>query len=222
MKGTLNYNGETREIDIPTKWLDVKFRHFAPLVEAGVLTPNTEIDWLKVFSVFTGLTTEELESVTWANLDALLIGLTFLHSPLPTDIPKTVLGYTIPEDIGFETVGQYKYLREDVQNSADMTPIEQLSRYPLYVAVYACAQKHGEFSWQKCEAMADEFLDAPAPEVLATANFTLLKLIGLSKHIEPGSPQQPTRLKRMKRAMLAWVLYSVSTAQLWLWKRKPA
>lgn len=214
MKGTLNYKGELREVDIPTRWEELKFRHFLKIQEC-------DGDWLKIFSVFTGLTAEELIAATWVNLDDMLVCLSFLYGDMPMALPKTILGYTIPQDIGFETVGQYKYIKEDVQESAGLPVIEQLQRYTLYVATYACAQKHGEFSWEKTEQMAEEFLDAPAPEVLATANFTLLKLTGLSQPIARDSPKPATPQKKQRRDILALWLYLVSTVQLWRWKKKP-
>jgi hypothetical protein len=214
MKGYLTYKGKTRTIEIPTRWEEITFRVFIALQKC-------KGDWLKIFSVFTGISPEELISVRWKNLDDLLVATSFLNGDMPNTVPKTILGYAIPEDIGFETVGQYKYIKEDVEKSATMPPLEQLERYALYVAAYACTEKHGEFSWANTEAMADEFLDAPAPEVLATANFILLKLIGLSRPIGNGFQLRNTVRRRLRQVIRAWRLYLVSTVQLWQWRRKP-
>lgn len=222
MKATLTYKGVSQIVDIPTRWLELKFRHFVELHRAGVFKPNAEIDWLKVFSIFTGLTEHELEAATWVDLDDLLVALTFLITDIPTGLPKTVLGYTIPQDIGFETVGQYKYLKEDVKASGELSDSDQIARYALYLATYACSQKHGEFSWVKCEEMAEEFLDAPAPEVLAVAHFTLLKLIGLTQHIEIDYLKRHTRKMRWRQAFRSLWRSLASMERLWSWKRKPA
>lgn len=220
MKGTLKFKGETRTVDIPTRWEEVSFRYFVLLHKAGVFKENAKIDWLKVFSIFTELTEEELVSATWVELDNLLVALTFLYSEMPNTLPQTILGYKIPEDIGFETVGQYKYIKDDVEATATLDPVQQLERYTVYVAAYACAQKHGEFSWAKCEEMADEFLEAPAVEVLATANFILLKLIGLSQPIGNGFRKRNTLRRRLKQVTRAWRFYLASEVRLWLWRRK--
>lgn len=206
-----------KTVSIPTRWEEVTFRQLLAINEAND-------DWLKIFGVFLDEPAESIGNARVENggLDELLICLSFLTSTeIPKVLPTTILGYALPKDLGFETIGQYQYIRDDVAQTASMTPIEQMRRYALYCAVYAQpSENNGEFDYEKAEALAEKFLDAPAMEVLAVGSFTVLKLIGLSKPISDVSRRRITLLKKWKLDFRAWLVYTVSTARLWLWKRR--
>lgn len=206
-----------KTVSIPTRWEEVTFRQLLAINEAND-------DWLKIFGVFLDEPADAIGNARVENggLDELLICLSFLTSTeIPKGIPTKILGYDLPKDLGFETIGQYQYIREDVAQTASMTPIEQMRRYALYCAVYAQPQtNNGEFDYEKAEELAVKFLDAPAMEVLAVGSFTVVKLIGLSKPISEDSRKPLTLRRRLMQAFRAWLMYTVSTVRLWLWKRR--
>lgn len=208
-----------KTVSIPTRWEEVTFRQLMAINEAND-------DWLKIFGVFLDEPAELIGNARVDNggLDELLICLSFLTSTeIPKVLPTSIMGYDLPKDLGFETIGQYQYIREDVAASASMTPIEQMRRYALYCAVYAQPQDNlGEFDFEKAEALAEKFMNAPAMEVLAVGSFTVVKLIGLSRPINDVSRRPITRMKRLRLAIQSWLVYTVSTARLWLWKKRLA
>lgn len=207
---------KVKEVSIPTRWEEVTFRQLLAINEAND-------DWLKIFGIFLEEPAEDIGNARVENgaLDELLVCLSFLTSTeIPKVMPTKILGYDLPKDLGFETIGQYQYIREDVADSANMTPIEQMRRHALYCAVYAQPQtNNGEFDFEKAEAMAEKFMDAPAMEVLAVGSFTVVKLIGLSKPINDVSRRPLTLMRRLRLAFQSWLVFTVSTVRLWLWRR---
>lgn len=210
---------KVKEVLIPTRWEEVTFRQLLAINEAND-------DWLKIFGLFLDEPAEAIGNARVENgaLDELLVCLSFLTSTeIPKAMPTKILGYDLPKDLGFETIGQYQYIREDVADSANMTPIEQMRRYALYCAVYAQPQTNdGQFDFEKAEAMAEKFMDAPAMEVLAVGSFTVVKLIGLSKPISDVSRRPLTLMRRLRLAFQSWLIFTVSTVRLWLWRRRLA
>lgn len=185
MKITIVIDGHSQERIIPTSWAEVSFRLFLNLVPA-------KDDFLQVFSILTGIPPEVLRKAKIINMDSVLSLLGFLRQYTNPPVPSSILGYAIPNDLGLETLGQYVDLKDEFEKAIKELPADRhLEKYPLYCAVYACKAKHGEYDWQKAQAMADEFMDAPALEVLAVGNFTVKKLsawmLGLSEDYQQAS-----------------------------------
>ena len=104
-----------------------------------------------------------------------------------------------------DTVEQYEDLKQSLRESKDFEPKQQLEQYALYCAIYACRQEFGDYDIKKAESMVKYFYNAPAMEVLAVGNFTLLKLIGLKRRTSGFSPKPSTRLKRWRLALTGWL-----------------
>lgn len=206
----ISLNGVKLTKLIPTRWAHVTFRTWLKLRDCGS-------NHVKIFATIVGIQEETLRKAKITNLDSILALLSFLMSPPDNSVPVKILGYDVPKDLGFESIGQYEDLHEDlrVQRTSD----EQLLRFPLYCAIYACPSKHGQYDWQQAEAMADEFMDAPAGEVLAIGNFTLLKLIGLIKGTDPTSLNQAIHRKRLKPGSLVWLKLSAFMVRCFSLKR---
>lgn len=215
MRIEITINGKTEYREIPTKWEQVTFKTFLALTESG---DNS----VKILSALTGIDPEVIRKARIKNLDEILLILSFLKSDPPVIIPKSVLGYEVPKDLGFETIGQYEDLREYLKNTKELSKKELLEKYTLLCAVYACKGKHGEYDWKKSEEMANEFLEAPAPEVLSIGNFTYLKLIGLSKPVAPNSRNRNTLMKKFKLVLTAYRLRLAFMVHSFTWKKKPA
>lgn len=208
-----------KTVSIPTRWEEVTFIQLLAINDANN-------DWIKIFAIFLEEPAETIGNARVENgtLDELLVCLSFLTSTeIPRDLPNKILGYDLPKDLGFETIGQYQYIRDDVAETAHLPADEQMRRYALYCAVYAQPQTNdGEFDYEKAEALAEDFMNAPAMEVLAVGSFTVLKLIGLNRPIKDVSRSRTTLMKKLLLAIHAWLRYTGSTAQLWLWRRRQA
>lgn len=235
MRIEITINGKTEYREIPTKWEQVTFKTFLALTESG---DNS----VKIVSALTGIDPEVIRKARIKNLDEILLILSFLKSDPPVIIPKSVLGYEVPKDLGFETIGQYEDLREYLKNTKELSKKELLEKYTLLCAVYACKHMNlmrceelfiklnkpekpivvGQYDWRKAEEMANEFLEAPAPEVLSIGNFTYLKLIGLSKPVAPNSRSRNTLMKKFKLVLTAYRLRLAFMVRSFTWKKKPA
>jgi hypothetical protein len=209
MKVELELNGVKTNRDIPLSWNEVTFKQFLELEPMGK-------DLVKLLAFFMGIEEDVLRRAKITGLDTVLKSLAFLQEKMELSIPKQILGHVIPKDLGFETIGQYADIRDSLK--AEMTPIQRLEKYPLYCAIYACRP----YDWQKAEAMAPEFFNAPAPEVLAIGHFTLLKLIGSSLPTKPSSPSLRIRIKKFKQDLRIWVRNTAIMARLYIWKKKQA
>ena len=233
---TITLNGVTVTKKIPTSWAEVKFK------DLEQITKNPQ-DTTAILSILTEIDVETLKRAKIANVDDIILALAFFQKDAPLVVPDKILGYPIPKDLGFETTMQYEDLKLHLKELKDkkVTDQEMLSYYPLYCAIYACTQKNqawlddfnkrhefvgdkaitlGTYHWLIAQEMAAEFNEAPATEVLAIGNFTLLKLIGLNLGIKNGVPIRLTRKMKLMLVLKSWVKSLVLPVQLHIWKRR--
>lgn len=227
------FNGGTVEGTIPVKWDEVTFEQFLKVA-------TCDDDYAQVLSVFLNIKPEILKTAKIKNLDSVITCLSFLKKECPTKIPDRILFYRIPKDLGFESIGQMEDINQEVKQAASLSKIDQLAKFPLYCAVYACKHmsaerckqladelgdpsiKFREYHWKKAEAMQVEFFKCPAPEVLGIGNFTLLKLIDFKIGINPSYRLPLTRQKKFRLVLKRWWLRS-GLPELWsTWKEKLA
>lgn len=215
VKITIVLNGVKVHREIPTSWDQVTYGQFLQLSEC-LDSP------VKILTVFTGIQEDILSKAMITGLDSIIAVLGFLRTEAPQILPRTILGYQLPADVGLETLDQYTDLKDDLDKSGDLKGIEALQKYTLYCAIYACRPKHGRYDWDLAEAMAPEFLNAPAPEVLAIGNFTLAKLIGLNLNIDPASRKKITRWKKFRLVLKVWLKSIRITERLNPWRKTTA
>lgn len=210
MKVTITLNGVKEQIEIPTGWTGetpVTFDQLQRVTKAGD-------DFAEILSVFTKTPADTLRKALIINLDLVIAAFGFLKTPIVPIIPDKILGYDLPKDLGFETIGQFADAKTALEEN------KGLEAYPLLCAIYACKAKHGEYDWKKAEAMKEEFLHAPAVEVLAIGNFTLLKLTALMKSTGRPSRTGSTPMKRFKLALRGWLARTGFTVRYYIWKKK--
>lgn len=219
MQITITLNGVAVKKEIPQSWEQVKFREFLQISDAP---KEKTARSSHILSALTGIDVETIKKAKITNLDDVLLALSFFDYDADLKVPNTCLGYKIPKDLGFETVAQYEDLKLHIKESEERkdTPIQTMANYPLYCALYTCAEKYGEYDWKKAEEMAPAFMDAPAMEVLAIGYFTFVKLIGLKNGIKSNAHKPVTRLKKLRLVLKAWVMSLVLPVRLHIWKRR--
>lgn len=189
---TIIHNNQKQENQIPISWDQVTFGHFLKLGECGS-------DKIKVLALFTGIDYETLKKSKVIGLDSVLAALSFLEKVPEPRVPKTILGYPVPENLEFHQVQQYLDLKNYLEESRTKTPEEQLAQYTLYCAVYAVPHwKQGEYDFTYAEKLAPLFLTAPCTEVMGIGNFTLAKLIGLKHDIKINYHPQGSVMQRFR------------------------
>jgi hypothetical protein len=209
MKVTITLNGVKETIEIPTSWGQVKFGEFMKVTKAGG-------DFVEVLAVFTKTDAETLRKALIVNLDLVIAAFGFMKSPIQPVFNHKILGYDVPKDLGFETVGQFADAKKAIEGTKDC------ESYPLICAIYACKSKHGVYDWEKAEAMKDEFMNAPAVEVLAIGNFTLMKLAALIQSTGIPSQKANTRLKKYRLVLKGWLMRMAFMVRFYIWKKKQA
>lgn len=198
---------------IPSNWDDVKFRHF--LAFYGIK------DFADQLAIFTGLKAETLRNGKIANLEALIDRMAFLNKPMPSIMPKSILGYLVPKDLNFESICRYedaKEVDEKIRNAKDDK--ERVGLYADFVAIYAMPN-YEDAKPEEREAFAKKVMDAPCSEVMAIGNFTQLKLIEL-KAKELGIYQRETiAMRRFKLVFQSWRARLVFWVRSFSWRKKP-
>lgn len=211
---TIIHNNQKQEKQIPVSWDGVTFDQFLKLGECGS-------DKIKVLSLFTGIDYETLKKSKVVGLDSVLAALSFLEKAPEPRIPKTILGYPVPDNLEFEQVQQYLDIKNYLEESKAKTPQQQLEQYTLYCAVYAVPHwKQGQYSWEHTEKLAPLFLNAPCTEVMGIGNFTLAKLIGLKHDIKINYHPQGSVMQRFRLAIKGYRLRMEAFFQSLISKRK--
>lgn len=215
MRIEITLNGVTIPKEIPTSWDKVNFKTFVELSEAGN-------DTVKVLSLFTGVDEHTLRKAKITNLESVVAAIGFIFTQPQQVVPESILGYAIPKDLGFESIGQYEDLKEDTKKLVNQKPTGRqiLEKYPFYCAIYAQPKLHGEYDWKKAEQLAPEFFNAPCSEVLAVGNFTYAKLIALIYHIDPKAQKALTLTRKLKLVLRSWLTRTAFTVRYFIWKRK--
>lgn len=205
MKITLELNGVKLEKDIPTMWKEVSFKQFLSLLKC-------EDDIVKIVSLFTEIDEETLKKAKIYNLEIIINLLSFLKTEMDLTVPETCLGYKIPKNLEFESIGQYQDLKLEASTMKD----NDVEKYALFCAIYCT----NPYDFKEAEKKKDEFLNAPCGEVVAIGNFTLLKLVELSNGIRVKSPLRSTPKKKFWRALIAFQKSLAFTLRYYIWKKK--
>lgn len=210
MKITISSN------QIPSNWDDVKFAHF--LAFYGVK------DFADQLSIFTGLKPETLRNGKIANLEGLIERMGFLNKPMPSIMPKSILGYLVPKDLNFESICRYEDAKDIVnkiqpQDGKQPTK-EQIAMYADLVAIYAMPN-YEDAKPEERESFAKKVMDAPCAEVMAIGNFTQLKLIELKAKELGIYRKEAILMRRFKLVLTAWRASLVFWARSFSWRKKP-
>ena len=204
MKITIELNGVKQEREIPLSWDQVNFEQFLKLIKAGD-------DIAEILSIFTEVDADLLRKANIQNLEVIINLLSFLKTDFEPVVPDKCLGYEIPKNLEFESIGQFQDLKLEAM---DMK--EDITKYALFCSIYATKP----YDFKEAEKRKDEFLKAPAPEVVGIGNFTLMKLVELINGIKPKLPLQSTPRKKFLRVLTVWRRSLVFTLRYYIWKRK--
>lgn len=203
MKVTIELNGVQLEKEIPIKWSEVTFKQFLKIYKMKELS--------EMLALFLDIEEDVLKKARIHNLEVILTLLSFVKKDMKLNIPETCMGYKIPENLEFETIGQFEDLKLEAQ-----TIVDSFEKYALFCGIYAS----NPYDYKKAEELKEVFMNAPCEEVMAIGNFTLLKLVELMNGTPRKSPPRLTPMKRFKLALTAWLRNLVFTVRFYIWKRK--
>lgn len=208
MKTDITLNGVKVTKNIPICWDEVPFRQ---LLELAGLEKDEDI-----ISVFTGIDTETLLKAKIHNLSMLKAAIQFTRSQeIDYIVPKSILGFPIKDNIEIEEIARYADLEAIIKGFGDDGK-ENMKQFPLMVATYVVEP----YNFKDAENLAPRFLDAPAMEVLAVANFIRVNMTVLSV-IMPKILQLEASQRNSKRRGLKSFLRRLAFSLFWyLWKRR--
>lgn len=206
MKITLELNGVKLEKEIPSRWKEVSFKQFLKLVDAGS-------DIAKIISIFTDIDEESLRKAKIYNLEIIIDLLSFLKVEMDNTLPEKCLGYTIPKNLEFESIGQFQDLKLEAMSMKDKKDFE---KYALFCAIYST----NPYDFKEAEKKKEEFMSAPCEEVMAIGNFTLAKLVELTNGIKVRSQSRNTPTKRFWRVLTVWRKSLAFTLRYYIWRKR--
>lgn len=210
MKIRIDTNGKKNEVDLPVSWDEVTFQQFLDLSSSGN-------DYANVISILTKIDLQTLKQAKISNLDSVISLIGFLKTAADPVIPKTILGYPVPKDLGLETIAQFEDMKTEMASVESNTIQAHLMKYPTYCAIYAC----NPYDWQKAEEMSKEFFNAPCREVIGIGNFTLAKLVALTTSTGQDF-QKPSILKKKSgQVLIFWLRHLGFMLHSYISKRKP-
>lgn len=207
MKIQIELNGVKVEKDFPTSWNDVTFKQFLKLLECGD-------DTTKIVSLFTDIDEDTLRLTKIYNLELIISLLSFLKTDVTMSIPEQCMGYKIPKNLEFETIGQFEDLKAEAVQIAGTNKFE---KYALFCGIYAS----NPYDYRDAERLSEVFLNAPCGEVLGIGNFTLRKLAGLISGSKAKFPKVNIHKKNFLQVLTAYLKSLVFIVPFYIWKRKP-
>jgi len=205
---TKNETKEHLKIELPSSWDQIKFKDYVSLLGCT--------DTIKIVALFTGLDEELIRKAQINNLSGVTICLNFLNKPPEYTLPSHILGYPIAKNLDTKSIAQYSDLQDILKEFKSEDSAFNYSLFPLIVATYAVVS---DYDYAKAELIKDAFLEAPCTEVLAVANFTLVKFNALRNGIDPTFPQADTIQTRWRQALRDWLQTLDSSIRFYLWKR---
>ncbi len=204
---TIKKNKEVFKREIPTSWEQVPFNKFLKLAECGN-------DYVKILSLFTGIPEDTIRTATVEHensLFAIIQTLSFLKVEMTIEFPSVCMGYAMPKDIDFQSIGQF----EDIKTLIEETkPEELINKYPLIVATYAKRFVNGEqipYDFKAAELLAGHFEDAPCTEVMGIGNFTVARYIALKGNMKVGSLNRVSVMKKYRLGLRGLAQSTVSS-----------
>jgi len=201
------------KVKLPKSWKEVTFGQFIALAKC-----KSETEQL---AVFLDIPYEELKDKHIVGLPKFISELNQLNSlPMSTDVPKKILGYRVAKNIEYETVGRFEDMKSIAASIKSDTP-DDLIKYTELIAVYAMP-RWSDHNPEEQKQFAQQFLNAPCEEVMATGNFILMRLIALIKTPQRSYLVPATLWNKLKRAILNWRARMASSIRLFIWKRRQA
>lgn len=209
MKFNIKINEEAVSREIPNAWHMVTFRQSIALFRAGE-------DIEKIISVFTGIDPEVIKTAKIKNFNVLMSCLSFLKKPMNMVMPSTCLGIKVPDNIEEEAVSRYADIQAVASKFTEEDRIGNIEQYPIIAATYLTPSP---YNYKEAEKLAERLWDAPCVEVMAIANFTLVRLIESRSGTLNSSHLAGTLRNRLRQATINWLNRLAFTIRYGTWKR---
>lgn len=216
MKITIHYKGKPLEKDLPIRWEEIPFKKFVAIHNIKGK------DLVKLLSILLDLPYKDLRKAQIKNIDQVSILLNFLRRADMLPPPSKILGYPLPEDLEFQSIGRYEdacMILEGFPTDANKIKGEHLEKYAELCTIYAMPD-YEDSSEKEKEQFTKRFMDAPCMEVMAVANFTFRKLIRSRRGVPKLFLSLITLPRRLRLAWLGLRTNISFTVRYWLWSAR--
>lgn len=196
---TAKVNG--KKVKIETSYDELSFDKYLKLLSA-------KDDPAELISVLIDIPADTIRKAAMPGLENVIRAIQFMKTPAAIDEHPTKLGeWTLPEDITFETVGQYETMIRKTNEAVKMDDlIEQTKMLANYAAIYCQPLNGEEYDDEKAEWLVPKIMQMPCLEVMSAGNFFHAKCLsmqsGLSmSYLRKNIPMRKSRpgLKRLAR-----------------------
>lgn len=170
---------------MPTCWEDLTFKQYNILLQAK---PETE--WTELIASWLEIDYETFQNATLIGFEPVIAAMGFIKEPPVWNLenPKRVREFILPENITLETVIQYEHMKKLALANKEFK--DKVADYPMIVAIYCQKARDTVYNYEKAKALADEFQNANAREIIEAGNFFLVKLLSLSNGLGASSPSK--------------------------------
>lgn len=202
------------EKTIPTCWDDLNFKQYAAIIKA-----ESSTDYEHIFALMVDIDIEMLRNAKLIGFEKAIAALSFMkqppewkdHEPFLTtpDGGERFKTYHLPEDITLETIAQYEDMKVLFKKAQDKAMPEYIDDYTKYCAIYCQPIRDGQYDYGKAMAMASDFYQYRAREVVQVGNFFMVKLYALTNGIKVNYRPRRLTLKAKFRNLTAYVKVSV-------------
>jgi hypothetical protein len=181
-------------------------------------------DIADVLAIFLGLESDTIRKAKIVNLNEALDKIKFLDvTNMPVLVPKTILGYPIPDDLNYQTICRYEDIKtlatKCVPAKNEKLSSKHLNNYVQMAGIYAMPN-YEEASEKERDEFISKFYDAPCGEVMAIGNFTVMRLTVSSVKGSAIFLNLLTRMHKLRLALKSFNARLGFSLRFFIWKRK--
>lgn len=175
---TFKINGAKH--NIPTTWSDVTYEQYIYHI-----IPRT---FAETISCFSGIPRGTIETSKIKGLEMISLAIAFMTLTPKFELTPMVGKYVLPQDITFESVGQFEDLRSLIKRlpkkTMDQFEYEDWETYSELcleaASIYVQKVRDGKYDYRKVAGIKEELRSAPCTEVIGSGTFFLSRPLNIS------------------------------------------
>lgn len=200
LKATLNFNGQSKVVDIPTNWDEVNFETYCLM---SVATDEADL-----YCAILDIDRDALLKSKIEGLEDIVSAIAFtMDFPTVLDFPTQCGDIKIPLDIKIESYGQFADFDAILKKNENPKDLTILSKY---AAIYCQPIKYGgDYDYEKAMYLSEQLKKYPAMEVVSAGRFFLCKFLNLKLHLPMNYLLSATVPKRYRPDLKTSTIFSV-------------
>lgn len=196
------------DFNFPTCWEDLTYKQLYSII---CLEDTNNYETVRTLLGFNELDFYALQKSVYDALEASLLTWAVDNIDFGQNAPPEIFvykekGYALPNEIGRESIAQYKDLQSEISAlGTEATHLKIMALYPNIVATYLQPIIDGQYGYSKTKKVADEVWNCRGIDVLAYGNFFLSNLKLLNPTTKPTLQKQKWTLYNVWRDFLKYL-----------------